>query len=400
MNEGKVVFTGKILIVGFGSIGQGLMPLLFKHLQLNPNQVSILTADNNGEDVAKTYNTTFEVLALTKENFKEVLDRRLLASDVLLNLSVDVSSYDLIEYCQKNNTLYLDTCTEPWAGWYTNSSLSLAERSNHFLRKNVLSLRDTYSNKSATALITHGANPGLVSHFVKQALLNIASDIGLKTQEPTSKEEWANLAKKLDIKVIQIAERDTQLSSVSKKDDEFCNTWSVEGLYSEACQPSELGWGTHETVLPREGHFFDENKSAIYINKPGYTSKVTTFTPSLGVCDAKIITHAEALSISDYFTTKDSQGEVTYRPTVYYAYRPSDATMQSLQELETVTKGVLHNKQRIMMSDLTSGYDELGVLLIGHKKNAYWYGSRLDITDARKLAPNNNATSLHFFYDQ
>ncbi len=34
------------------------------------------------------------------------------------------------------------------------------------------------------------------------------------------------------------------------------------------------------------------------------------------------------------------------------------------------------------------------MLLVGHKKNAYWYGSRLSIDEARKLAPYNNATSL------
>ena len=35
-----------------------------------------------------------------------------------------------------------------------------------------------------------------------------------------------------------------------------------------------------------------------------------------------------------------------------------------------------------------------GVLLYGHAKNAYWYGSRLSIEQARKLAPYQNATGL------
>ena len=47
-----------------------------------------------------------------------------------------------------------------------------------------------------------------------------------------------------------------------------------------------------------------------------------------------------------------------------------------------------------MMDDITKGIDELGVLLAGHKKNAYWYGSQLSIEEARSLAPYNNATSL------
>jgi len=36
----------------------------------------------------------------------------------------------------------------------------------------------------------------------------------------------------------------------------------------------------------------------------------------------------------------------------------------------------------------------LGVLLMGHAKGAYWYGSRLTIDQARELVPHNNATSL------
>jgi homospermidine synthase len=38
-------------------------------------------------------------------------------------------------------------------------------------------MRKAWTN-GPTAVITHGANPGLVSHFVKQALLDIASATG------------------------------------------------------------------------------------------------------------------------------------------------------------------------------------------------------------------------------
>jgi homospermidine synthase len=38
--------------------------------------------------------------------------------------------------------------------------------------------------------------------------------------------------------------------------------------------------------------------------------------------------------------------------------------------------------------------DELGVLLMGHEKGAFWYGSQLTIEQARELAPYNSATSL------
>jgi homospermidine synthase len=54
----------------------------------------------------------------------------------------------------------------------------------------------------------------------------------------------------------------------------------------------------------------------------------------------------------------------------------------------------LQDRKRILMHDIVSGVDELGVLLAGHAKNAYWYGSQLEIEEARALVPHNSATSL------
>ena len=31
---------------------------------------------------------------------------------------------------------------------------------------------------------------------------------------------------------------------------------------------------------------------------------------------------------------------------------------------------------------------------MGHQKNAYWYGSKISISEARAIAPHNNATSM------
>jgi homospermidine synthase len=78
---------------------------------------------------------------------------------------------------------------------------------------------------------------------------------------------------------------------------------------------------------------------------------------------------------------------------VHYAYHPSDNAVLSVHEF-CGRNYELQPKKRIMMDDITSGIDELGVLLAGHAKNAYWYGSQLSIDEARKLAPYNSATSL------
>ena len=78
--------------------------------------------------------------------------------------------------------------------------------------------------------------------------------------------------------------------------------------------------------------------------------------------------------------------QVAYRPTVHYAYHPCDAAVLSVHEFAG-RNWHMQDRKRILMDDIINGIDELGVLLAGHKKNAYWYGSQLSIEEARKLVP-------------
>jgi homospermidine synthase len=388
-----VDFPGRIVFVGFGSIGQGVLPLILRHLGgVKPEHITIITADDAGQREATQFGIKYINNPLTRDNYKRVLDPLVGRGDFLVNVSVDVSSIALIKFCSEKGALYIDTCIEPWPGGYTDPTIPISRRSNYALREEALALRQGNA-RAPTAVITHGANPGLVSHFVKQALLNIAADTGVETGVPANREEWGRLAQKLGVKVIHIAERDTQVSDRPKDPGEFVNTWSIDGFVSEGSQPAELGWGTHERNFPRDGARHDFGcQSAIYLNQPGAGTRVRTWTPRAGHFHGFLITHGESISIADYFTVRDGM-TVAYRPTAHYAYHPSDNAVLSVHEFAG-RNWRLQDSKRIMMDDIFKGIDELGVLLAGHKKNAYWYGSQLSIDEARRLVPYNNATSL------
>ena len=115
-----VTFPGRLVFVGFGSIGQGVLPLILRHVGIKPDQITVVTADEAGEKVATEYGVRFIKHPLTRENFRNVLDPLVGRGDFLLNLSVDVSSVALIQFCWEQGALYLDTCIEPWAGGYTD----------------------------------------------------------------------------------------------------------------------------------------------------------------------------------------------------------------------------------------------------------------------------------------
>ena len=384
-HEVHVKFAGRIVMVGFGSIGQGVLPLILRHIGTSADRITIVTADEAGRAEAAKYGVKFVNSALTRDNYRKQLEPLIAEGDFLLNLSVDVSSAALVALARERGALYLDTCIEPWAGGYFDPSASVEKRSNYQMRLDALTLRDGAKN-APTAVLTHGANPGLVSHFVKKALLDIAHDTGVEVAVPQRREQWARLAQTLGIKVIHIAERDTQVSRLPKKLDEFVNTWSVDGFVSEGAQPAELGWGTHERHFPADGGRHGQgSRCAIYLNRPGASTRVRTWTPKAGPFHGFLITHSEAISLADYFTVRDGD-RVAYRPTTHYAYHPCDNAVLSLHEFAG-RNWRLQEHKRIMLDDIAEGIDELGVLLAGHKKNAYWYGSQLSDRGGAQARP-------------
>jgi homospermidine synthase len=235
----------------------------------------------------------------------------------------------------------------------------------------------------------------MVSWFVKQALVNLARDTGVFASEPKTKAEWGALAQKLGVKGIHIAERDTQRARNPKPRGVFVNTWSVEGFVSEGLQPAELGWGTHEKSLPDIAGTHETGcGAAIYLNSPGANTRVRSWTPTPGPQYGFLVTHNESISIADYLTVRGADGEAVYRPTCHYAYHPADDAVLSLHEMFGAA-GQRQPREHILDEhEIVDGIDELGVLLYGHAKGAYWYGSQLSIEETRDLAPYQNATGL------
>lgn len=391
---GLVKFSGRLVMLGFGCIGRGVLPLLLRHIDIDPGRIRIVTDRDDHRETAMAHGIAMRIAAVTRDNYRTLLGEELRPGDFLLNLSINVASVDLIAWCQAQGVLYLDACIEPWAGGYTDATLTPSQRSNYGLRESALALRHPHGGP--TAVLTHGVNPGLVSHFVKQALLDLAAALlpAAAGDEPRDRAAWAALAQRLGVKVIHVAERDTQVSDQPKRPGEFVNTWSIEGFAGEGCQPAELGWGTHEQHWPadarRHGYGCD---AAIYLERPGVATRVRSWTPLEGPYHGFLVTHGESISIADYLTV-ESGAAVAYRPTVHYAYHPCDDAVLSLHELAGKGWRLQQRRRELVDGLIIAGMDELGVLLAGHAGNAYWYGSRLSIEQARALCPGNNATSL------
>ncbi|MBV9553597.1 MAG: saccharopine dehydrogenase NADP-binding domain-containing protein, partial [Alphaproteobacteria bacterium] len=53
------MLTGRLVIVGFGSIGQGVLPLILRHIAVAPERITIVTAEPRGRAEAEQYGVCF-----------------------------------------------------------------------------------------------------------------------------------------------------------------------------------------------------------------------------------------------------------------------------------------------------------------------------------------------------
>ncbi|RJG44041.1 homospermidine synthase [Mesorhizobium sp. DCY119] len=391
--------TGPVVMIGFGSIGRGTLPLIERHFKFDKSRMTVIDPRDTDRKLLDERGITFLHEAVTKENYKDLLTPLLTEGEgrgFCINLSVDTSSVELMRLCRKLGVLYIDTVIEPWLGFYFDDKADNASRTNYALRESLLAEKRKHPG-GPTAVSTCGANPGMVSWFVKQALVNLATDLGLEFATPAQddRDGWAKLMKKTGVKGVHIAERDTQRAKTPKPFNTFWNTWSVEGFISEGLQPAELGWGTHEKWTPKNARKHKKgSKAGIFLEQPGANTRVRTWCPTPGPQYGLLVTHNEAISISDFFTVHDKKGKVSYRPTCHYAYHPCNDALLSLDEMFGAAGKAQPVQHVLDENELVDGSDELGVLLYGHDKNAYWFGSQLTLEQARKLAPYQNATGL------
>lgn len=402
----RLSVTGRVLVLGCGSVSQCLQPLLLAHLDMPRDRLTVLDMTDRRAEIPDTLaaGCRFVQRQLTPENLAETLANEVGPGDVLVNLTWNIGTEDIIGWCHDNGVLYVDTSVEQWDPYADMNARHPTDKTlyarHHALRR----MSRDWGDRGPTAIIEHGANPGLVSHWTKVGLEDVATTMlkdgvedlqrRARIEQALGEADHARMAMETGTRAIHISERDTQIGSLPKEPEEFVNTWSVEGFYEEGVAPAELGWGTHERELPPSAVVPEDGiGNQICLARPGMATWVRSWVPSSGPIEGMLIRHGEAVTISDHLTVAGDDGKVAYRPTVHYAYLPTDAALASVHECKM--RGFrLQERQRIMTDEIVSGADELGVLLLGHDLGAWWTGSQLTIEETRELVSGQNATTL------
>lgn len=397
-------FPGRILILGFGGVARCTLPLVLKHIDTAPDRITVMDMADWGDSAVDyiALGIQFRRERLEQDRFADQLASLVGPGDLILDLAWNIGCTDMLTWCHENGVLYLNTSTELWDPYEGHEFKHPTERTLYVRHMAIRNIVQGWKDQGPTAIIEHGANPGLVSHFTKMGLLDIGhqllSDHPDHPRRDTieramASDDFPHLAEALDVRVIHISEIDTQVTSRPHDPNIFRNTWSVEGLFEEGIAPAEIGWGTHERTLPANGHMHAFGpKNQICLSHFGMNTYVKSRVPS-GEIRGMVIRHGEAFTISDVLTVRDESGAARYRPSVHYAYQLCPEALKSLEDVRR--NHYEHPKTwNIMSDDIVSGRDELGVLLMGHAYRSWWTGSILDIEETRQLVPHQNATTL------
>jgi len=398
-----VTFKNKILMVGHGSVGRCALPLLLRHINAPYKNITVIDFIDKRRELKPWIDKGINYFQekITPVNIASTLSRHVTGGGLLIDLSWNIDCLSMLSWCHDNRVLYVNTSVEEWDPYANIDKKTPFEKSIYCRQMDLDALTSKWDN-SLTAVLDHGANPGLISHFTKKGIEDISKRVIRDRDVPKrdkriiehflKDKRFAELAMKLGIKVIHCSERDTQIANKPKEVDEFVGTWSIEGLREEATSPAEIGWGLHEKELPSLANLPDVGpKNQIFLSQMGMNTWVRSWVPYQEII-GMIIRHAEAFTISDKLTVWRN-GRPVYRPTVHYAYLPCDETLSSLHELRC-RNYELQPRCRIMSDEIISGSDTLGALIMGHRYNSWWTGSMLSIGESRRLVPHQNATTL------
>src|SRR5271154_6307142 len=155
LRHGRI--EGAIVMIGFGSIGRGTLPLIERHFDYDKQHFVVIDPDDSDRKLLDERGVKFVHMAITRDNYHEVLGTFLKAGGgqrFCVNLSVDTSSLDIMRFCREIGALYIDTVVEPWPGFYFDKSRGNESRTNYALRETVL---------AGGAPIPPGPTPGGIS---------------------------------------------------------------------------------------------------------------------------------------------------------------------------------------------------------------------------------------------
>ena len=395
-----IEFKNKIVQLGFGAVGKSFFEKVFKEIKFDKDKYFVIS--NNKLEYTFFLELggqigNFIVADINKENFSKIFTQYLDEGDFLIDFADSVGTKDFVEWCAKNNIMYLNTGETDWDdNWYNifEENLKKNELRNQFKKIEGV-------NKYPIVL-QHGNNPGLVSHFVKSGLEYIVKKQFKNDEKLNSllkENKFNEIARILDLKQIHVNDNDYQEIKDKFDEGKLYSTWSVDSFFFEMLSESTVNIGTGEKIENKQEYkMLDLENGFLEFKNLAFDKIGKTYYPK-GKFEGFLVPHEETITIAKSLEVKNKD-DVLYRPTVMFLYSPCDFAIEYLKKARVndylstdtdkikdtdkinndyIIRGFRYPKRSeiIYKEQIKKGTEYVGVLLLGSQFNPVWVGNRI-----------------------
>ena len=391
-----IEFTNKIVQLGFGAVGKSFFEKVSNEIKFDKNKYFVIS--NNKLEYTFFLELggnigNFIVADINRENFSKIFTQYLNEGDFLIDFADSVGTRDFVEWCAKNNVMYLNTGETDWDdNWY-----NIFEEN---IKKNELKnqLKQVEGVNKYPIVLQHGNNPGLVSHFVKAGLEYIVKKQfknDKKLNNLLEENKFNELARALDLKQIHVNDNDYQEIKDEFDEGKLYSTWSIDSFFFEMLSEATVNIGTGEKIeYKKEYKMLDLKNGFLEFKNLAFDKVGKTYYPN-GKFEGFLVPHEETITIAKSLEVKTNE-DVIYRPTVMFLYSPCDFAIEYLKKARVnnhlyedidkikntndyIIRGFRYPKRAeiIYKEQIKKGTEYVGVLLLGSKFNPVWVGNRI-----------------------
>jgi homospermidine synthase len=386
-----------ILMIGAGGVGRAVLEL-FKLEKVTVDKLIIIEP----RDLPKWLKCDQHIqLALTPENLKSTLIPLINSKTTVIDVSVYVDALPIMEICKKKNAKYINTSLESWSE-EKNDDGKLKINKDTVLFHRLNSAKKLLQGANSTIISDAGANPGLITSFVKMGLKEVAKKYKDEDSLKLISEGKFNLAaERMCLEVVHVSEIDTQETNIKMKEDTFYNSWSALGFTAECCEdPVVIGYGSVENNKSKQWIKPTDSKNPIVriMKKRGCDvikrSYCLDHSGKVHKIEGYVVQHAENYTIAKLLKNND------YRVSVYYVYCCSNPAKNSVNKVIANDYKPLPNWHVFSLEEIknNNSFDSVGACLYFSGKGSiekigHWYGSSLSTAEVKKLGfKHSNAT--------
>ena len=400
----------RLTILGLGLVSRSLINLLLQNNVCTLDDIQLVDMDDEAFSYfrslgGKTEN--FLKICLDSKNYR-VIFNGMKKGDYLIRLADECDDRILVKECMERGIHYI--CTSDGVFPDMASGEAFLYRTHFYQYKELI---ERYRG-CATSVLQFGMNPGLISILTKKALaLIVENDDGYfvtqnrdRLRQLIKTGDFPLLAKELEVTAFVESDLDLTQTDIKEDKNTIYNTWNINDFIEEMNERSIIKLGSLVSldshlkrlgVLPDRIYYYNKHDGTLVFDAAGKEMPTRAYSGGetfTGFVDA----HEEIFSIHDYYTIRDSEGEIDYAPSVMFVYRPCELAISSINRMDEERHHTGEYQFMTVTNDrMTGGTEAVGITVEGNNFSPVYTGVAPDYDKEGFETPTVLAVSVSVY---